>query len=739
MEYIDGEDLASLMKRIGHLSNEKALDIARQLVAGLSVAHERGVLHRDLKPANIMLDGHGRVRITDFGLAIAVGDESQAEEIAGTPAYMAPEQLAGKGATVRSDIYSLGLILYEIYTGKKAFKANTLAELQNQKETQTPRAPSELRDGIDPVVERVIQRCMEKDPNSRPASVAQLAQALPGGDPLAAAIAAGETPSPEMVAASGSREGLRPAIAWGLLLFIIAGTLCAMVMKDRADLHRRIPFEKEPGFLVERCREILKNIGYSEGVAASAYGFEPNDKILQYIEISADSANLWQSLGSKGILFWYRQSPSAFNSIDRVSSIHPPLQHPGEVVITLDTQGRLYSLRAVPPVAPVQSEMTVPQDWGILFKEAGLDIDNWTDEDEVQSNPLFYVDSKVAWSGSFPECPDLPVQIEAASYQDKPILFESKGPWDDETASQQPMIWEIVLEYFLILLVLTAIGGGIVFARRNLRLGRGDRRNAKRLSLIVLGISASAWILQIPHSSSVEILLIPYEAGLLWIFYMALEPFMRRRWPQILVSWTRALSGNWKDVQIGRDILIGVAMGVLVYSFIRFSHYILPGLFGYPELAAPFNISWTSILGPRFFISGFINGVTNQIIFGLLLLCLLFIMMLLLRNRYLAIAACCVLLGTLTQPDSSNIWSLIIKICATPLWFIALIRFGLLVPISASIAHSTLVLYPIGFQASAWYAGYGYAALAILAALVLYAFYTSLGGRPIFGTPRLDD
>jgi serine/threonine protein kinase len=201
MEYIDGEDLASLLKRIGHLTNEKALDIARQLAAGLAAAHERGVLHRDLKPANIMLDGHGHVRITDFGLAIAADETTDSAEIAGTPAYMAPEQLAGKGATVRSDMYSLGLVLYEIYTGKKAFTATTLAELRQQKETQTPRAISELREGMDPVVERLIQRCMERDPNARPASVSQLALALPGGDPLAAAIAAGETPSPEMVAA----------------------------------------------------------------------------------------------------------------------------------------------------------------------------------------------------------------------------------------------------------------------------------------------------------------------------------------------------------------------------------------------------------------------------------------------------------------------------------------------------------------------------------------------------------
>ena len=91
MEYIDGEDLASL-KRIGYLSNEKALDIARQLVAGLAAAHERGVLHRDLKPANIMIDGRGRVRITDFGLAVAEGEETPAGDVSGTPAYMAPEQ-----------------------------------------------------------------------------------------------------------------------------------------------------------------------------------------------------------------------------------------------------------------------------------------------------------------------------------------------------------------------------------------------------------------------------------------------------------------------------------------------------------------------------------------------------------------------------------------------------------------------------------------------------------------------
>ncbi|HEY6051624.1 MAG TPA: serine/threonine-protein kinase, partial [Thermoanaerobaculia bacterium] len=98
MEYVDGEDLASLLRRIGGLPQAKALEIARQLCAGLAAAHERNVLHRDLKPANVMVDGRGRARIMDFGLAVVGGEGEAGAELAGTPAYMAPEQFAGKGA-----------------------------------------------------------------------------------------------------------------------------------------------------------------------------------------------------------------------------------------------------------------------------------------------------------------------------------------------------------------------------------------------------------------------------------------------------------------------------------------------------------------------------------------------------------------------------------------------------------------------------------------------------------------
>ena len=124
MEFVDGEDLATSLRRIGRFPEDRATEIARQLCAGLAAAHERGVLHRDLKPANVMLDGAGKVRVMDFGLA-AVGPVEDVR--AGTPAYMAPEQLLGREVTVRSDIYALGLVLYELFTGRRAFTATTLA------------------------------------------------------------------------------------------------------------------------------------------------------------------------------------------------------------------------------------------------------------------------------------------------------------------------------------------------------------------------------------------------------------------------------------------------------------------------------------------------------------------------------------------------------------------------------------------------------------------------------------
>src|SRR6266567_2970563 len=134
MEYVDGEDLASLLLRIGRLPSDKAIETARKLCAGLAAAHDRGVIHRDLKPQNIMMNKRGEVVIMDFGLAAIADQLSGAEARNGTPAYMSPEQLKGSAVTVRSDIYALGLVLYELFTGKRPFEAKTVRQLLDQQE-----------------------------------------------------------------------------------------------------------------------------------------------------------------------------------------------------------------------------------------------------------------------------------------------------------------------------------------------------------------------------------------------------------------------------------------------------------------------------------------------------------------------------------------------------------------------------------------------------------------------------
>ena len=118
MEFIDGDDLSMLLRRIGRLPSDKAIETSRQLCLGLHAIHEAGILHRDLKPANIIIDSKGKARITDFGIAGAEADFTRDDFRSGTPAYMSPEQLDGDGVTQKSDIYSLGLLLYEIFTGK---------------------------------------------------------------------------------------------------------------------------------------------------------------------------------------------------------------------------------------------------------------------------------------------------------------------------------------------------------------------------------------------------------------------------------------------------------------------------------------------------------------------------------------------------------------------------------------------------------------------------------------------
>jgi serine/threonine-protein kinase len=172
MEHVDGEDLASLLRRIGRLPKDRAVAIALEICRGLEAAHDRGILHRDLKPSNLMIDAHGRAKIMDFGLANFGRGPGPRGEVAGTPGYMAPEQRRGE-SSIQTEVYALGLVLYELFTGRRAHRALIMGD------TADSSAPSaSLLDDLDPVVERVIRHCLELDRRLRPSSVSAVTEAL---------------------------------------------------------------------------------------------------------------------------------------------------------------------------------------------------------------------------------------------------------------------------------------------------------------------------------------------------------------------------------------------------------------------------------------------------------------------------------------------------------------------------------------------------------------------------------
>jgi hypothetical protein len=758
MEYVDGEDLATLLRRIGRLPSDKAIEIARQLCAGLAAAHDHGVIHRDLKPANVMIDGRGKARITDFGLAGVAGSFEAGESGAGTPAYMAPEQLAGKDPSVQSDIYALGLVLYEVFTGKRAFEAATLADLRRQHELSSPTKPSVLVKDIDPIVERVILRCMEKEPAKRPASALQVAAALPGGDPLAAALAAGETPSPEMVAASGGSEGLRPLVAWALLAGVIVSVTGAILLSAQTMLYRRVPLEKPPEALAEHARDILQSVSYSEPPEDTAMGFYEGSEFLRYVAEHDKSKTRWDNLETGAFGFWYRGSPrplaarSSLFSPDApipgfVWTEDPPLDVSGMTLVSLNPLGRLTQFIAVPPLVEKPAGAASSPDWAPLFSAAGLDPSKWLPAQPIWAPPVSS-DTRAAWTGALVERPNIPMRIEAAAYQGKPVYFELIGPWTHAERLQpyEPATGERASDVVLIVLLLSMLVGGAMLARRNLRLGRGDRRGASRLAAVVFATVAVAYFVahHVPNFSELVFFLEFLANGLawscfFWVLYIALEPYVRRRWPATLVSWSRLLAGGFRDPLVGRDVLVGCLVGAFATLLARLAWFV-PSWLGEPP-AQPMTGLQFQFLGARTIVAGISRNLGISLFAALAFLFVLFLMRVLLRKEWAAAVAFVLFLSVLFAAGSQHpTTTFVADLILNGLAVFLIIRLGLLAEAAAFIFQSCLLEnFPLTTQGSAWYAGISLAGILLMAAMAFYAFYTSLGGRPVFGGTGLEE
>jgi serine/threonine-protein kinase len=762
MEYVDGEDLSTLLRRIGRFPQDRAIELARQICAGLAAAHDRGVVHRDLKPANIMLDGSGRIRITDFGLAGASGETIRA----GTPAYMAPEQLAGSEVTPRSDVYSLGLVLYEVFSGRRALEGDNLAELIAKREQAGITRPSDIVRDLDPAIDHAIMRCLDPDPLRRPPSALAVAAALPGGDPLAAALAAGETPSPEMVAAAGATSALKPLAASMAFATTLALLVACTVLADRELVTSIVPMPKPPLLLVERAREILAAAGQAHPASDFAFGFFEPDYV-NYLKKHPE-LNTRERLrsGQPPLLhFWYRGSPTVMiptGNKDSVTTSDPPMTTSGMTMIYTDPEGRLIRMSVVPPqVDPSVAQSgiggksqggagaaTAGVNWKPLFDASGLDFAQFKPV-EPEWTPASFADSRFAWTGPLPGDPGQTLRIEGAAYHGQPVSFLRVAPWTRGTRQVNTLeenarlSWAQAAATFIVFCLLVSAA---FVARHNLKRGRGDRRGAFQLAAFVSVVAFVAWLLTTKHVSDPSVEMSRFfegqplwAAGLLWLLYLAVEPYVRRFWPKTVVSWSRLMARQWRDPLVGRDILFGVALG-LVIVVVDLGGTLLTQRLG--QVVPPRVPPLDTLLGTRSAVALMGSQVFSAILNALFAVFGMVVLKIVVRTEWAAVVVAIVLFTftstrTLTDfgPFAINLLSVILFVSIIVL---TIQRLGLL---SAVVMH--LVFFSLGAAAvtldtSRWFFADALLPVVVIAALAAYGFYASRGGEPLFGRAILD-
>ncbi len=581
--------------------------------------------------------------------------------------------------------------------------------------------------------------------------------ALPGGDPLAAALAAGETPSPELVANAGERGGLSGRVALGLAVWIGAVVLLKVITS--ASWHT----PRESGDVLSiRAGEIIRALGYNDPPPNTAWGFEENTEYLAALRKAGDTS--WSSLAHKrppAILFWRRWSPSVLAATEFHQSFplrfDPPQSEAGSIAVVLDDVGRLVELHVepVPEAAPATEGGGY---WDVILERAGL-ADLELVEAEAPSTSQAHSDDARAWKVRAPKEDGGEFLAVARGYRGRPVHFEMR--WESEGDGSEDGVpapstaeWFFGEAFGLLGSVLWPVifMVSVVLSIRNVRAGRGDRSGAMRAGLLMFGLYFVMEAVNIRLGErKIADVLFELSSGRsmghallhgmhIWLCYLAMEPYVRRIWPRLLVAWVRLMSGRWRDPLIGREVLVGLSLGMVIYLGFAASDHIAEWL-GFANFAPiPHSGALSGISGPALQITTLCHTLTLALILVTLLLVLLLVFRMLTGRAWLAVLIV-VALYTIGAP----IWHYgvpyadVIPMLTTVLWAltsavviaVALLRFGLVCAISACVG-SNLVGWMTGtLDLRDWYASPMLVVLAVLGALVAYGVWVSLEGRPI--------
>jgi len=410
----------------------------------------------------------------------------------------------------------------------------------------------------------------------------------------------------------------------------------------------------------------------------------------------------------------------------------------------LDPAGRLLYFQAIPPEKEEypQAAPAEAADWQPIFYAAGLNI-----ADFHAATPFWISlassDLRSAWDGTWPGT-RRPLHVVAASFQTRYVYFMLSGPWT--TPSRMPAALQNSREkasnIFGVSFVTLLVAGAIWLAYRNYSRGKGDRRGAWRMATAAFLLGIVLFLLKAHLSSTDEtlfLLLLAASTGLfiaafLWTLYIALEPYVRSKWPQTIVSWSRLLSGKIRDPLVGRDILMGTLLG-LVWVLVYFVGYLLDIRVGERPLLPSTEILEGTRAATSMWFGNILGGLLGVLIFFFVLVFL----RVLVRNAWVS-AALFVILFALPKILASShrsidgpIWILIYMIAA-----FAVVRFGLIVLATATFTANVLLNVPYTLDTSDWYAPASILVVLSFVALAVWSFFAALAGQKIFKEELFD-
>jgi hypothetical protein len=505
------------------------------------------------------------------------------------------------------------------------------------------------------------------------------------------------------------------ASAW-----IVASALAILLVYQHVLMINRTPLPKPPDALVDRAQEVVQKLGYADRVVSTAAGLGTSLDWARYIDATSAAPDRWKMLERtrpETHFLWYRTSPRTLVPVgdeNRVTGLNPPLSISGMTLVVVDTMGRLSEFHAVPP--PFGPPAAAKMDWGRLFDAAGLDMATFQPV-EPQWVPPVFADQRMAWEGHLPEEPEQVVRVEAAAAFGRPIFFGITGPWTRSARApdlRRATIFERLTDAIAAMVMPGLMLVGALLARRNVTLGRGDRRGAFRAASAVFLLLLAAWLFGDDHVGSfpeeqrrffATVGRALYNAAVLWLTYLGLEPYVRRFSADSLIGWTRLIGGRWRDPRVGRDVMIGVAMGLgmtVIYSL----HNVLPPLVGRPEPMPVVTGDPSVLLALRYACSEVLNQVQNGMTSGMLGIGGFVAFRILLKRRWLAAAAAVtcyvwVVLQGMFVPGYPTL-AFVLGLAIT-IGFVLIIGWtGLLATVATLTTHFVLLRAPLTFDTSSW-------------------------------------